>query len=209
MNQEVTIRLTREEARTILANYNIESENNSIVDRSIINKLRAQLTETGRALELRVLQGEWFPKRGEDHCIVDKKTGKIARDLSAFFTRDSYRDNSIYYFAPPELAETLSQVVTGKYRPVQQDVDEEIKFWKYEVKYKRDSESGISCTLVGGDLRRLYFFTEAQRTNFISSQVKEEPEKELFKFDYGTDSKEMRDMLNKMLTYLRSTGFKD
>jgi len=143
-------------------------------------QIRAQL-RPDQSLRLKVLCGNWFPKNDEHELfyIVYKSDGRID---GSYKTHSGSSDK--FYFAPtPELAQELSDVILGKYRPTQADIDNETPFFVFnENLYKLGHQYSIenypiqNIQNVKDKLR--YFFTEAQLTNFIQSHRDVEKAKE-------------------------------
>ncbi len=142
---------------------------------NIINQIDAQLRSSQYSLRLKVMRCEWGPTlSGEKYVCIDKKTGEFfpnARGENTWYNNVGggfiADRKEKFYLAPPELAETLSQVIKGEYRPTQED--DAIRF--HILDRYGDSMGSVEWrnTFVPRE-NLLYFFTPEQRDNFIKQQ---------------------------------------
>lgn len=130
-----------------------EAENKKLVDR------------------LTVLRGEYEPEKNEECYCIERKTGEIWVH-TIYGNTETYPTLEPLYFAPtPELAQELSSVIKGEYQTTLEDIRDRVLFWLYDKtngSYEWYHSSGYSMDSVGGFTGCTFFFTEAQRTNYIS-----------------------------------------
>ncbi len=194
----------------------------------VLSQIRAQLKPSDREVELQILKGKYFPPVNTYYSLVDKITGGIRNGMYSFAGTKTAEElySECYYFALPSLAEKLSLVVRGLYRPTKDDREEQIIFFridndKNEVpRYYKEP----SCVTLGLAEEWSYFFSEAQRENYITNIVKKEEVNEekkgkptfmlaptgvLIYADgqhYASGSSGV-DKLNSLLTWARTKGY--
>jgi hypothetical protein len=193
---EITRTLTLKEAQDYMnecreASKSADSKTEFFQLMQFYKLIHAQLTPDSD-IRLSVLKGEFYPELDCPFYRVDKTTGDV--DRTQFWHTNTSAETVRYYrmnfYLAPHLssAELLSSVMLGTYRPIQQDIEERVRFWKWDTRYKRDTDDNAPCEILGGDSQWLYFFTKSQRDNYAKRQVKEaEPEKEGYFFDTGDD----------------------
>ncbi len=139
--------------------------------------LKENFASSERDIWFRTMRGEWEPEEDQHYSVIDITTGKVVEEtVSGSVYNFVARDGFVY--APPELAQTLSDVINGLYRPTQLDIDERVLFWQYWVEDGVCTREPMTAAKSGGVEGWLYFFTEPQRANYALRQQEKEAEPE-------------------------------
>jgi len=141
--------------------------------RNIEEEIKLQIQPSESELRLLTLRGEYLPKNEEPYREVDKITGDINPfKFTAYLSIN--RSSEVVFFAPPQYAKELSDVVTGKFKPMN-PFCEGVTF--YTVGKDGKPLSQIEWTEGFYAYRDVtFFFTEPQRTNYLAQLGKEKGE---------------------------------